>query len=114
MSFEDLITHGARDLVPMHIVKLEFLNNKFLTEVRAGSWTWSNIQAKFGPWILDDGIALPEDLAALFRSAFFTASFTDIITDYWAWPIQKYVFWTLRIILLGSFVTYRDDYPGTA
>jgi hypothetical protein len=86
------VSNGARGLMELNIVKVEFLHGKFLTELRAGSWTWPEIQKHFGPWILDDGIVLPEEVAPTFRSAFLTTSFTDMITEFWPWPIQKYDF----------------------
>lgn len=91
MQFEELIQHGARTLLKMEILKLEFLHERFMTELRMGVWTWSNVQDKFGPWILDETIAMPEEVAPVFRnSAFLTMAFTDMIEAFWSWPLQKY------------------------
>jgi hypothetical protein len=89
-SFTELIQIGARPLVERQLLSAHVLRDRALMDLRTGLLTLDLVARDYAPWIVDQGLLTPEELAEYLQREIVRLNAAELLTKYWSWPIASH------------------------
>eukprot|EP01129_Flabellula_baltica_P012810 TRINITY_DN583_c0_g1_i1.p1 TRINITY_DN583_c0_g1~~TRINITY_DN583_c0_g1_i1.p1 ORF type:complete len:480 (+),score=109.96 TRINITY_DN583_c0_g1_i1:56-1495(+) len=89
----DILTlnHYHLDVLCSHkLIDWGFIRTKVLEAMDQGRISFKYVKEDIGTWLVDTGVVAIEDLAPLFREVIINDDCSDILSNYWTWPLSKY------------------------